>query len=445
MARRLTWVLAFVLGTGVAANVGRAQVDESYSYTRVRLFKIPFQTDPNDRRIREVQLFASADLGRSWQHRATATPEQGAFQFEADRDGCYWFAVRTIDFANQPHPPSMDGARPGLKVCVDTVPPIIDLHMVPSRDGMPSVAWDIRDDNLDLPSLRLDYRARGGVDWLPIRMEPSVSGQATWNPSVPGPLEVRLRARDRAMNEAEKIIALGGATDAAGIGQATNPYNGDLPAPGDPAVRRVKSKSITLNYEVEKGPSGISKLELWITRDGRTWMKYSQDLSRVTLPASIPVTEEGLYGLTLVATSGAGLAEPAPQPGDRPQLWVDVDVTPPAVKILGVDVGRGADAHKLRITWDAKDKNIAPQPITLSYSESGEAPWTPIAPKLENTGQYVWTMPPEVPYKFFVRVEAVDLAGNVGVARTGQPVNVDLTVPKARLNTAESGPSGGQP
>lgn len=444
MARKLTWVLAFVLATGAAANVGRAQVDEGYAYTRVRLFKIPFQTDPNDRRIREVQLFVSADLGRSWQHRATATPEQGAFQFEADRDGCYWFAVRTIDFANQPHPASMDGARPGLKVCVDTVPPIMDLHMIPSRDGMPSVAWDIRDDNLDLTSLRLDYRARGGVDWLSIRMDATASGQATWNPAVPGPLEVRLRARDRAMNEGEKIIALGGGTDGTGIGQSSNPYNGDLPAPGDPAVRRVKSKSISLRYEVEeKGPSGISRLDLWITRDGRTWMKYSKDLSQITPPALIPVTEEGLYGLTLVATSGAGQAAQPPQPGDRPQMWVDVDVTPPTVKVLGVEVGRGVDAHKLRITWDAKDKNIATQPISLSYSESSDGPWITFAPKLENSGQYIWTMTPEVPFKFFVRVEAVDLAGNVGYAQTAQPVNVDLTVPKVKINAVDSG--GGQP
>jgi hypothetical protein len=44
-------------------------------------------------------------------------------------------------------------------------------------------------------------------------------------------------------------------------------------------------------------------------------------------------------------------------------------------------------------------------------------------------------MPPpgSVPYKFLVRVEATDKAGNVGVAETSNPVIVDTAQPKGLI------------
>jgi hypothetical protein len=103
------------------------------------------------------------------------------------------------------------------------------------------------------------------------------------------------------------------------------------------------------------------------------------------------------------------------------------------VRIDNIEVGRGADAGKLTILWTATDKNLGSQPITLYWSENGQEPWTPIISKIENTRRYVWTMPETLPFKFFVRVEAVDLAGNVGIADTPDHVKVDLAQPKVRV------------
>jgi hypothetical protein len=52
---------------------------------------------------------------------------------------------------------------------------------------------------------------------------------------------------------------------------------------------------------------------------------------------------------------------------------------------------------------------------------------------LENTGRYVWRVPPGAPYRFHVRVEAVDKGGNVGHADSSKPVIVDLSVPRGRI------------
>ena len=51
----------------------------------------------------------------------------------------------------------------------------------------------------------------------------------------------------------------------------------------------------------------------------------------VWIPAiqSLQVSEEGLYGFTLVAHNGVGGGKEPPHAGDLPQIWVLVDQTKP--------------------------------------------------------------------------------------------------------------------
>ena len=84
--------------------------------------------------------------------------------------------------------------------------------------------------------------------------------------------------------------------------------------------------------------------------------------------------EEGIYGITLVAKSGVGLGDRAPQSGDRPQFWIEVDLTKPEVKIQDLQVGAGLDKGKLTILPNERDKTCTPTPIRLSYS-TDKAEW----------------------------------------------------------------------
>lgn len=431
MAPRLSWFLALILQVMGAAALAQGPSEEPPSFTRQRVFRIPFQTDPGERRLREIQLYFSLDSGRSWQAAATAPPDQGDFRFTAERDGLYWFAVRTVDIDGKAHPSTMEGARPALRVAVDTQPPIVDLRALPGRDGVVGVGWEARDDNLDLSSLRLEYRPLNAAEWLPLRVDPAPSGQSYWRPSSGGQLEVRLRVRDRADNTAEKSIVLAAVGEARTADGAAAPRPDGVPGPGDPGVRVVGSKRVSLNYEIkDKGPSGVKVVELWYTTDGRTWLKYATSQKNPEPPFVVDVQEEGLYGFTLVVKSGAGLGGSPPQVGDPPQVWVEVDVTKPMVRMGPVEVGRGPDTGRLTITWEAADKNLVAEPISLHYAQNPDGPWTEIAPKLANSRSYIWQMPADVPYSFYVKVEAVDRAGNIGVAQTPTAVNVDLHQPK---------------
>jgi hypothetical protein len=214
--------------------------------------------------------------------------------------------------------------------------------------------------------------------------------------------------------------------------------------PNSPAVRMVNSKHITINYEVKDvGPSGISGVELWYTQDGKTWQK--RDVSNQAHPPyTMDVTEEGLYGFTLLARNGIGLSQETPKSGDLPQIWVEVDMTAPVVQLTGVNANCAGSTQNVIVRWKATDKNLGPRPITISYAEKEEGPWQPIAANVPNTGRYVWPMPPEAPSRFLVRVEAADIVGNIGTAQTPKPVLMDRLKPVVQILTVEGGKDGGK-
>jgi hypothetical protein len=440
--RAICWLLAAAGCWAVAARLAAQEPGAAPTYTREAVFRIPFQTDTPGR-LKQVQLYISTDRGQTWRQEAAVLPTERFFDFRAPQDGLYWFSVRTVDLEGRTYPPSMEGARAGLQVVVDTQPPTVRLRALPPRDGEVGAEWEVRDDNLFPGSLRLEYRHGGGA-WVPLASDLVAAGQRWWRPDTNGALEVRLSAEDRAGNRGEDKLTLTPG-DASGARPAESP--GTPGAAGRSAasgVRMVNSKRVALNYEIrDKGPSGVSSVELWFTRDpgGRKWERYSEEKCKEedgkVLPYVVDVHDEGLYGFTLVVKSGVGLGDRPPQVGDQPQVWVEVDLTKPVVRLTSVDVGRGSDTGRLTIRWVARDKNLGPQPIILSYAEQAGGTWKPIAANVDNSGSYVWQMPKDVPYQFLVRVEAADRAGNVGADESPKPVIVDLFHPKGVITAVE--------
>jgi hypothetical protein len=209
------------------------------------------------------------------------------------------------------------------------------------------------------------------------------------------------------------------------------------PASG-PVVRLVNKKRITLNYEVkEVGPSGLAGVDLWYTRDTKTWNRHDAG-PEAPSPYVIDVQEEGLYGFTLLARNGVGLAKEPPHSGDLPQVWVEVDLTKPVVQLNDVRVRCGDKVPSLHVVWKAADKNLGSQPIAIAVAEKEDGPWQTIAGNIENTGRHDLPLRPDLPSRFFVRLEAKDLAGNVGVAKTQTPVQVDLSKPVVSILDVEA-------
>lgn len=206
-----------------------------------------------------------------------------------------------------------------------------------------------------------------------------------------------------------------------------------------PPVRMLNSKRVVFNYQVQDvGPSGVSTVELWYTRDGRSWNKHETN-GKNGPPYVFEVPEEGMYGFTLVARNGVGIGKDTPKPGDLPQIWVEVDLTKPAVNLTEVKQGAGSKFREVTVTWNAQDRNLARRPVTILVADKPDGPWVPLAANIENSGQYTGMIPSNGPVNFYTRVEAVDLVGNIGQAQAEKPTSLDASQPTISILGIEAG------
>lgn len=242
-----------------------------------------------------------------------------------------------------------------------------------------------------------------------------------------------------------------------------SPAVAPAPAAEPPLAQYSRSPRLDLNYALDGGPSGVARIDLYVTRDdGRSWVKWSTHDGRetplkVVLDTRFNKEVEGDYGFVLVPVSGAGLSEPAPTAGTAPETRVRVDVSPPVIKVFQ-PTADAANRNALLLHWEATDRNFGKEPIVIEYSEQPNGPWravngadvVPVAgggvkdiPRLENTGSYSWQPPITLATpKVYLKFTAWDLAGNRSEVITPNPILVDLTKPKARIQGIS--PSGGR-
>jgi hypothetical protein len=205
---------------------------------------------------------------------------------------------------------------------------------------------------------------------------------------------------------------------------------GNPSAPNDISAKWVNSRTFALEYELENvGERGVSKVELWGTRDnGQTWRSYGIDDDNRS-PLLVTVDDDGLYGFRIVVDAPGDAGGNDPRPGDRPELWVGVDLHRPQVELTAAEVGSGDLAGQLLLRWRVDDEHLEPRPIGLFYSSRPAGPWSTIATNLENTGEYAWHVERHVPSRIYLRIEARDLAGNRAAYQTSDPVTIDPSRP----------------
>ena len=222
------------------------------------------------------------------------------------------------------------------------------------------------------------------------------------------------------------------ASSSRGSGLSSPPPTAAAPdtAPPPPDARVVNAPYFALDYDVnDVGQWGVAKVELWGTTDGgQTWRSFAIDHDNHS-PVNVTAPGEGLYGFRIAIEAVGGLAPQAPTPGERPELWVHIDATKPQAQLLAARQGEGYFADHLEITWQAGDANLADRPIGLYYSSRPNGPWNAAATSLDNTGRYSWRLQRHVPSQVYLRIEARDRAGNVGVHQLEQPIS--LSVPQA--------------
>jgi hypothetical protein len=95
------------------------------------------------------------------------------------------------------------------------------------------------------------------------------------------------------------------------------------------------------------------------------------------------------------------------------------DSTSPTVIIvnpLGSESPEGDE--NIEIQWTATDAYLNETSVAISYSDDGGTSWNQIVENELNDGSYNWTLPP-MKMDMRIKVEAQDLAGNIGSGSSG--------------------------
>lgn len=200
----------------------------------------------------------------------------------------------------------------------------------------------------------------------------------------------------------------------------------------------ISTKRFRLNYDINAiDPSGVGKVDLYITQDkGRSWVLWGQDPDNQS-PFPVEVQDQGLYGFRVVVHSKDGLVGTGPSSGDDADMWVRVDTQTPLAQITSVPYGRGNEAGRLVINYRVSDEFLTLRPLRISYSRSPQGPWTIIEDNLRNEGRYLWKVDRAVPDRIFLKIDAMDQAGNVGTHLLSQSVDVSGLVPRGTIHGVE--------
>src|SRR5262249_25035377 len=207
------------------------------------------------------------------------------------------------------------------------------------------------------------------------------------------------------------------------------------------------NRQVTLEYDVTKfGPSGVSNVDVYVTRDdGRSWQPWGA-VQNVSLPApndlkgpaaalrrslTVDLPAEGVYGFYLVVKSGVGLGKAPPQGGTLPQVRIELDMTPPKADLYQLQP-EPSRRDALVVSWEVSDRNLTAHPVTLEWAERRDGRWEPIANDLPAVpSRFTWQLPPGgIPPRVYLRLTVRGNAGNVSLAETPGPGLVDRNEPE---------------
>ena len=297
----------------------------------------------------------------------------------------------------------------------------------------PAAAVPNLNDPIASPAPNNSLAETPGTALPPVMSNPFDANQPGTQPAAPSAPSLPSQSQDNLISN------FAGTTPGVLNNSAASPQTTNLPPKTSKHTRVVNSHTFHIGYKVEDvGPSGVGDVELYITEDdGAKWYRYGNDPDRKS-PFQVKTPRDGIYGFALRVHSGAGLAADPPRPGEKPSIVVVVDNTPPSVKLLSADQGRGKNLNQVVLRWSVTEDHPAEQPVSLAYTSDPNGKWEPITGWISDTGEFVWNAGPKTPTRLYFRVTARDAAGNLDYSQTTEPVIVDLSKPSAQIVDVES-------
>ncbi|MCI0641762.1 MAG: hypothetical protein L0Y72_11035 [Gemmataceae bacterium] len=372
-----------------------------------RLFRLPLQIDPaTASKTKDVCVFVKPVPGE-WMCIEKTTGYVKQITCQLPRDGEYWLTVVTIDKQGNASPQDFTREPPNMILTVETVA------------------------GKNQPAKSQDQPATKGEFNMPPPLPPEAVKRDPILPPLP-PETKNVVAPERVALPPPNVLPP--------LQMEKQPET-KSPATSDPGSQFLNSTRVGIDYNVKRiGPSGLGKLEIWITPDhGKSWKRLDRVKDHGNR-AEVELPGEGPFGLRLVATNGNGFGGKTPVAGEAPSVLFEVDMTAPVIHSLELDPVSKTSTVDIR--WKVSERNLGSDCVTLSYASQRGGPWQMLATRLKNDGLYTWTLPRDLPQQVFVRLEVRDLAGNIARSETTNPLTIDFTEPDLTVINVVPLPSG---
>ncbi|MFM2011954.1 MAG: hypothetical protein RLZZ396_738 [Planctomycetota bacterium] len=204
---RSTTLFARALALTSAALLGNDDLQAQAIHWPKQDLAIPFQLSSVGTPPEVLELEVSEDAGKSWQSVAKADSKQRQFQFQTQRDGAYWFRVKSLDRSGQ----LIDQPGEPMQIVIDSTKPDGQLLIDLDRKGDLQAEFRIVESSLDHSSIRLEYQTELDSAWKEVTCKTDKGtqdhewiGSASWTiPHQATQLIVRLSGRDQAGNAFE--------------------------------------------------------------------------------------------------------------------------------------------------------------------------------------------------------------------------------------------------
>lgn len=375
---------------------------------------------------RPISIELSRDQAKTWTPYEINIENKGAAKIDVPKVPAesYQLRVKAVDDGG-----NVTFSDASIPFNVDSLPPVASLVGLQAMTGPEgALDYEATDKGSGVAWVKLWFRQEGSRAWEPYGQDSTA--KSPFRIKVPaGRYGFYLQVADRSGNVTKAPVE----TD-----EPMKTFLVDwhsptvvLKAPFEKQGGTAGRGEFILPYEhgLGGGVAKVTKLSLWVTKDrGETWTNFGE--IGPDEPLNFAVSEEGRYGLWLVAENEAGLRSDAPKHGSAAMQTVLIDRTRPAVRLVTAPRGTLGGASKVEVAWEASDFFFGPTPITIELSRDAGGTWFRHAQDLANAGRAMIELPKESGTAFRLRVRATDEAGLTSTSEPSAVFGIDADAPE---------------
>lgn len=398
----------------------------------------------SDRDVRTRELWYARHDGRnwgSWQRHGTTFERDTPITWTPP-EGHWKIYVRIEEVSGMTMAQPDQNTSPDGQFIIDRSAPAVQITSPVDasklRGGQRyNITWNVTDPHLHSTPVTIRW-SLGGDEWTTVAEHIPNSGTFEWTTPAdmtPGG-KLEITAADKAGN-------VGRGQNTGIVVDAVPPMRNIL----GPDIVNTRAVGLAIRAQ-DAGPAGLATVRLWSSaNNGESW-SAGPEVSEApfnNLPWQVPA--DGRYLLALVATDQSGNTNPVPQDRSAAQFSILVDTERPVISLANPNgvVLAGSDdgatgrriykpGDQVEVRFSVADANAAPRGVAVFLQPAANARWEELGVEQPHDQAFTFAIPDIATTSARIKVQAVDVAGNLGEIVAGETFSIDNAVERGAVD-----------